>query len=409
MALTREELGRRIRIAREGLGLTQEQLGISVDLPRLAIGQIESGGRSVSSIELDRIARVVGRDIKSFFDAGFEERDALSALFRSDLQFANQAELVKALQACIPLGRELTNLERLLDIDRAQLLAATYELPLAGSKWDAIQQGQRVAAEERQRLAVGYAPIGDLAELLESQGVRTGAVSMPGNLSGLMLSDKNIGVFIVINSDHAPLRQRFSLAHEYAHVLMDRNRTGTLSRSENMADLFEVRANAFAAEFLMPSEGVVQFVGTLGKGGGGRTQVDIYDGEDVVAVENRVAPGSQDIQLYDVALLSHHFCVSRTTMIYRLKNLRMVDAVAFQNLLAREKNGEGREIAELLNAPEPAMAAGRGEDFKRRFLGLALEAYRRDEITRGKLNELASLIGAERVSIDRALELAGIS
>ena len=194
MELTREELGRRIRSARETCGLTQEQLGDSAGLTRVAVGQIEAGARSVSSLELDRLAHAVGRDIKSFFAKSFVERDALSALFRSDEEVAEQAELLKALQDSLALGREMTNLERLLAIDRAQLLTASYELPIPKSRWDAIQQGQKVAAEERQRLGLGAAPIGDLSELLESQGVRTGIVSLPENISGLTLVDATIGV-----------------------------------------------------------------------------------------------------------------------------------------------------------------------------------------------------------------------
>ena len=38
------------------------------------------------------------------------------------------------------------------------------------------------------------------------------------------------------------------------------------SRESERSDLLEVRANVFAANFLMPEEGVRQFVGTLGKG-----------------------------------------------------------------------------------------------------------------------------------------------
>lgn len=149
MALTREELGRRIRSARESCGLTQEQLGEPADLSRVAVGQIESGARSVSSLELDRIAYALGRDIKSFFADAFVEQDALAALFRSDDELAQQAELVKALQDSLALGREMTTLERLLGIDHAQLLTATYDLPVPKSRWEVILQGQKVAAEER--------------------------------------------------------------------------------------------------------------------------------------------------------------------------------------------------------------------------------------------------------------------
>lgn len=407
MPLTRDELGQRIRSARESCGLTQEQVGNAVELSRIAISQIEAGNRSVSSIELDRIACVVGRDIKAFFAEVFVEQDALAALFRTESQLAEQADLLHALQGSLALGREMTNLERLLGIDRAQLLVAAYELPAARSRWDAIQQGQRIAADERQRLGLGLSPIGDLVELFEYQGIRTGVVTLPDNISGLTLTDEKVGIFVVINREHPPLRRRFSLAHEYAHVLMDRDRSGTISRSENRADLLEVRANAFAAEFLMPAEGVLQFVHALGKGGASRAQMVVYDETDVVQAEQRAAPGSQDIQIHDMALMAHHFGVSRIAALYRLKNLRMVDEREFQHLKSQEDSGTGKAIADFLAADEPVDAREMRDEFRRRFLGLALEANRREEITLSKLTELAAMVGINRQEVQSILFSAG--
>lgn len=407
MPLTRDELGRRIRSARESCGLTQEQLGDAVELSRIAISQIETGSRSVSSIELDRIAYAVGRDIKAFFADAFVEQDALAALFRAESQLAEQVDLLHALQGSLALGREMTNLERLLGIDRAQLRTATYELPAARSRWDAIQQGQRIAADERQRLGLGLSPIGDLVELFESQGVRTGLVTLPDNISGLTLSDEKIGIFVVINREHPPLRHRFSLAHEYAHVLIDRDRFGAISRAENRADLLEVRANAFAAEFMMPAEGVAQFVQALGKGGASRAQMAVFDEADVVQVEQRATPGSQDIQIHDVALMAHHFGVSRISALYRLKNLRMVDEREFQHLKSQEDSGTGKAIADFLAADDPADEREMRDEFRRRFLGLALEATRREEITLSKLTELAAMLGMDRQEVRRVLSSAG--
>jgi len=407
MPLTRDELGQRIRSARESCGLTQEQVGNAVELSRIAISQIEAGNRSVSSIELDRIACVVGRDIKAFFAELFVEQDALAALFRTESQLAEQADLLHALQGSLALGREMTNLERLLGIDRAQLLVAAYELPAARSRWDAIQQGQRIAADERQRLGLGLSPIGDLVELFEYQGIRTGVVTLPDNISGLTLTDEKVGIFVVINREHPPLRRRFSLAHEYAHVLMDRDRSGTISRSENRADLLEVRANAFAAEFLMPAEGVLQFVHALGKGGASRAQMVVYDETDVVQAEQRAAPGSQDIQIHDMALMAHHFGVSRIAALYRLKNLRMVDEREFQHLKSQEDSGTGKAIADFLAADEPVDAREMRDEFRRRFLGLALEANRREEITLSKLTELAAMVGINRQEVQSILSSAG--
>jgi hypothetical protein len=48
-------------------------------------------------------------------------------------------------------------------------------------------------------------------------------------------------------------------------------------------------------------------------------------------------------------------------------------------------------------------------EFKHRFLGLALEAFRRDEISRGKLRELAAMVGLSRSDLDRLVEDAGIA
>ena len=403
MTLTREELGRRIRSARESCGLTQEQLGEPASLSRLAIGQIESGARSVSSLELDRIAYAVGRDIKSFFADAFVEQDALAALFRSDDELAQQAGLVKALQDSLALGREMTTLERLLGIDRAQLLTATYDLPAPKSRWEAILQGQKVAAEERQRLGMGMAPAGDLAGMLESHGVRAGFVSLPANISGLTLADVNIGVFVVVNAGHVAVRQRFSLAHEYAHVLMDRDRSGAISRAENRTELLEVRANAFAAELLMPADGVAQFVHGLGKGAQSRSQVAVFDESEAVQVEQRATPGSQDIQLYDAVLLAHHFDSSRIATLYRLKNMKLIDDSEFQRLKNEEDKGAGNTIAGFLAVRDADLGQSSRDDFRRRFMGLALEAYRRDEITKAKLTELAAMVELGRRDVQTVL------
>jgi Zn-dependent peptidase ImmA (M78 family) len=49
-------------------------------------------------------------------------------------------------------------------------------------------------------------------------------LSLPNDVSGITVSDGRVGLFIVTNGEHGRQRQRFSLAHEYGHVLMDRER-----------------------------------------------------------------------------------------------------------------------------------------------------------------------------------------
>lgn len=392
MSVTREELGRRIRLARESCGLTQEQLGAATELSRLAISQIEVGSRSVSSIELDRISYVVGKDIRSFLSDTADD-DALVALFRKNTQLAEHDQLLSALQGCVALGREAANLERLLGVDR--LHAGTrYELPTPKSKWEAIQQGKRVATEERNRLRLPAGPLHDLANELDKQGVRVGAVKLPSNICGITLCDRTLGVFVVINEDDPALRRRFSLAHEYGHVVMDQNRSGGISRlDDDRNDLLEVRANSFAAEFLMPSDDVIRFMKNLGKGMDSRSQALAFNEAGAVFAEQRTDAGSQDIQIYDIALLAHHFGVSRVAALYHILNLKLIDKSDLLRLKAQEDNGTGRSIAEFLAIINPLNSDDTTLEFRRRFLALALEASRLEKISDGKFIELASMVG----------------
>lgn len=407
MALSQAELGRRIRAAREGCGMTQDQVAQTVGVSRPSVAQIELGNRSVSSIELDKLAYLFGRDMRDFLRKGFDEQeDPLVALFRAQPEVAAQPEVVEALRRCLALGREITNLERQLQIERAGAVAS---YPLLGprSKWDAIQQGAWVADEERRRLGLGSTPIGEFVELLETQGVRTALVDLPNDVSGLTVTDPSVGLLVVANRSHHFWRRRFSFAHEYGHVLLDRSRISTVSRGSDHDELMEVRANSFAATFLMPDQGVREFLSGLGKGRSSRASAEIFDNGAALLAEGRTSPGSQDLQLYDLVQVAHHFGVSRLSALYRLKNLRAVSQPEFDHLKALEESGKGAEVARLLKLPEPDHEAARNE-FVHRFVGLALEAFRRELISRAKLSEVADQVGVDRESVDRLLEQVGL-
>ena len=407
MAITQQDLGTRIRAAREASRMTQDDVAKRLGVSRPTVVQIEAGNRSVSSLELDKLAYLFGRDIREFVAESFQEEDTLAALFRAQPDVVELPAMMEKLRECMALGRELTNLERLVGIDRDLTAVATYTRQAPRTRWESIQQGQRLAAEERRRLGLGSAPLPDLADLLETQGVRTGLVELLEDVSGLTLSDRNIGVFVVANRAHHHLRRRFSFAHEYAHVVVDRERSGLVSRASDRDDLIEVRANSFAASFLMPEEGLRQFVAGLGKGRPSRAYTEVFDEAGSVDVEGRSEPGSQALQLYDVIQLAHYFGVSRLAALYRLRNLRLVSAAEFEQLKALDDAGKGRQLAELLGLPEPDDAIVRNE-FRHRFLGLALEAYRREEISRGKLKELAIMVDLTADELDRLVEDAGL-
>jgi len=404
MAITQQELGLRIRAARDACGMTQDEVGKHLELSRPTIVQIEAGNRSVSSLELSKLAHLFGRDLREFVAESFaEDQDALAALFRADAEVAGQPAVMARLRECMAIGREITTLERLVGVDRDLMTAATYQLPTPASRWEAIQQGMRVAEEERRRLGLGAGPLPPLTELLESQGVRAGLVELPDDVSGLTMSDRQAGLLVVANREHHPLRRRFSFAHEYAHVLVDRSNFGLVSRTSDRSALLEVRANSFAACFLMPEDGVRQVVSALGKGKPSRAYAEVFDEAGSVNVEGRAEPGSQTVQIYDVVQVAHHFGVSRLAALFRLRNLRLITEAEFELLRTATKRDGASKMAGLLGLPEPEQEEVRNE-FRQRLLSLGLEAFRREEISRGKLAELAAMVGLSHREMESLLE-----
>jgi Zn-dependent peptidase ImmA (M78 family) len=379
------------------------RLGIS----RPTVAQIELGNRAVTTIELDKLAYLFGRDIQEFLAEDFEEEDALAVLFRAEPEIAHHEDVADRLRSCIALGREVTNLEVLLGIDRELAGAVSYQVSAPRSRWDAIQQGERAAEQERRRLGLGWAPCPPLPELLETQGVRTGVVDLPEEISGITISNQRVGLFIVANRQHAPARRRFSFAHEYAHVLFDRRLKGIVTRASDRDELIEVRANAFAAAFLMPQEGIRQFVNALGKGQPSRAIAQVFDEAGAVQAEGRAAPGSQDLQLYDLVHIAHYFGVSRLAALFRLRNLKFLTQAEFDQLKAADDAGFGSELARLLNLPDAESEDDR-DNFRHRVLGLALEAQRREIISPARLAGIAALLGMQKEEISHLLLRFGV-
>jgi DNA-binding XRE family transcriptional regulator len=186
--------------------MTQDDAAKHLGVSRPTFVQIEAGNRSVSSLELDKLAYLFGRDIREFVANAFHEEDSLAALFRAQPAVVAEPEVINKLRECMALGRELTNLERLVGIDRDLSAVASYPFPTPKARWEAVQQGQRLAEEERRRLGLGHTPLPNMSELLESQGVRTGLVDLPNDVSGLTLSDRKVGLFVVANGVHHCLR-----------------------------------------------------------------------------------------------------------------------------------------------------------------------------------------------------------
>lgn len=191
--------------------------------------------------------------------------------------------------------------------------------------------------------------------------------------------------------------------------MLDRGQTAAISIEADRKKLTEVRANAFAASFLLPRAGVFAFLTSRFKAGPSVVDQTVYDpmaevdrGE--IKATRRSAAYSQVLTFEDVAALAHHFGVSYQAALFRLKSLAIVNAPEFSEL--REKEELGLRFLELLKLRQDLYEQdSRPPDLelKSQVVHLALEAFRREEISDGKLRDLSKLL---RIPSKELLQLA---
>ena len=154
---------------------------------------------------------------------------------------------------------------------------------------------------EKHNVAPGPIPVEKLAK---AEGVRIEYAPLDDELSGLAHIRDGIPI-IGVNALHSPTRQRFTIAHELAHVLLHRPELeaavhvdrGSLRRDAAAAegtDPVEIEANNFASELLMPESQISAALD--GK------SIDLEDDDAVAAIAKK-------------------FKVSATAMRFRLSSL----------------------------------------------------------------------------------------
>ena len=115
MELTQESIGRRLQDARNNIGLSQDLAAQELGVSRGTLAQIETGTRSVTSLELVRLAKLYSRTVSSILteeDESGNEEAALQALFRIDAGVLEDQALRKSLAHYFTVFREAVSLER---------------------------------------------------------------------------------------------------------------------------------------------------------------------------------------------------------------------------------------------------------------------------------------------------------
>lgn len=363
MEITREQLATRLRDTRQALGLTQAEVARRLGVHRPTVSEMEAGRRAVTSEELYRLARLYEVPVSTLLGASAED-EVERILFRKDgiAEPAARAAVRRFVRRC----RVEQELETLLQAHRPAATHPGYRFRYPSGVRRAVLEGEGLAERERRRLGLGVEPLRNPLEVLERQGVRIGPLEGVADegLDGVYFEVDGLGPCIGINQSRdlwTGFRVAFTVAHEYAHWLLDDTDAERYRPGRFTKDLKEVRANAFAAAFLMPRESVMRYLGNAG----------------LLETDGRV----RGLTPTDIVRAMDHFGVSRHALLYRLKNLGLVADAEWERV--RQLDFSVTRVAEVLG-----LALRIEYDLDARLKELVVKAWQRGLLTTGRAAEL---------------------
>ncbi len=339
-------IGKRLKLARSATGMSLRELSDRIDnrVTAQAIGKYERDESMPSSGVLIALADALHVSVS--YLAGDPSMSLLSVDFRSKRVSTKREE--DRLSAMV-----LSTLERYLTIEEI--------LGLSSVNWDKprsapypvtcdLLEADRAAISLRQDWGLGLNPVPNMAELMEDRGVKVLFLPMSEAFDGLTahvhredLPDVHV---VVVDCDTGGERQRFTIAHEIGHLVLD--------VSESVDE--EKAAYRFAGAFLMPEEVLWKEIG-----------------------RHRSAIG-----LAELLRLKRMFGVSVQAITYRCKDLGIISAALMGRMFDRFEELGWRSPPYREAFPMAGESSGR-------FERLCFRALAEGAISESKASELLEI------------------
>ena len=322
--------------ARSELGLGQEDVAAALRVNRAMVSYWETGKRVPNDRQLVALSRLLRTPVGVLLGQHAPEPAPDVA-----------AMLLRAADSTVP-PEALPGLQDFAAfLDQYARLAEAAKFPIRGLKespfvvdspfdspFDSAEDARRKAEEVRSYLRLGLGPIGDMDSVCEMAGVTVYRAPLGEDLSqtvsGAFVRHPEVGFAVLVNLQMTPGRRRFTMAHELGHALFHSGQPYVVSMAAKSPR--ERFADAFAGEFLMPTEGVRRVM------------------EDQ-------AFGHKIDDPTEVVYLQRFFGVSYITALVRLRQTKLMTQACFDDFkglrplaLARSM---GYEIGEEEYAPRP--------------------------------------------------------
>ena len=173
--------------------------------------------------------------------------------------------------------------------------------------------------------------------------------------------------FILINSDHSIGRQSFSICHEMYHLYKD----DEFKPHHSIAGCFNKRksneyvADVFASYFLLPDDGVLNLI------------PDPQLQKDKILIET-------------ILKIEHYFGCSRSALLYKLKELKIISSVLYD-----QYNHSIKKIAKLYGYSTELYESGNDGKVIGDYGSIAKSLYDKEKISEGHYFSLMRDIGID--------------
>jgi len=288
-------IGERIKSARIMAHKSLRDLAEVADVSAMAISKYERDMDVPSSSVLIRLARALNVKIEYFFRPTTVTLSLPNFRRKASLPVGQEASILEKVQEW---------LERYLDIE--ELLDMTVQCNLPSRQTvTTFDEIEGIACSLRDCWHLGLDPIENLMEVCEDNGIKVGLIDAHDAFNALTLWANNTIPIIVVQRDMPGDRQRFCLAHELGHLVL---------QPEHLDE--EKAAHRFAGAFLVPKS----------------------------TVKRELGQRHHAINRYELHLLKHKYGLSMQAWIYRAKDVGVLpETVAIQMFKQFRQRGWYRE------------------------------------------------------------------
>ena len=332
----------RLKLARKRSGLSLRALSSAMDgvVSAQAIGKYERAEMMPSSTVAIALAEALKVPLSYLLSP--------SRVSLESVEFRKLAS-TKAKDRATVEGEVLDHMDRYLQVEKILGLDIMEQDGPDGAPYriTAVEEAEWAATSVRIAWNLGGGPIPDMTELMEERGIKVFKLTLPGSVDGLSCWVRRVGgddvPVVVCSTGKSFERQRFTIAHELGHLVLEIPSTVPEERA----------CQRFAGAFLAPGEELIREVG--------RRRFNFGFGELIE--------------------IKHMFGISAAALVMRMRDLGIITDATVRDIFG------GIGSSWRTEEPRPLER----KEIPTRFRRLCLRALAENEISESKASELLRL------------------